>query len=109
MPVAVWYFNKAQVYIKTHMPFSAEFHRYFEDVGELERINIIPDDLSQRERKHKSLKSENKIASLHDILRCYKVGPLLVAFFSFISLFLCCIKAIKALHGSVKVPLLDHL
>ncbi len=57
--MAVWYFNKARVYIKTHMPFSAEFHRCFEELAELERINDILDYLVLKEEEghYKSLKS----------------------------------------------------
>lgn len=39
MPMAVWYFNKAWVYIKPCTPFSAKFHTCLEEAAELERIN----------------------------------------------------------------------
>lgn len=40
--MAVWSFNKPRVYIKTHMPFSAEFHGCLDELAELERITIQP-------------------------------------------------------------------
>lgn len=56
--MAVWYINKTRVYIKTHMPFSATFHRYFEELAELERINDILDYqvLIEDEYHYKKLK-----------------------------------------------------
>lgn len=88
--MAVWYFNKARVYIKTHMPFSAKFHGCFEEPAELERINDTLDYqvLMEDECHYKSL----KMLILH------------ILFFS-----LCCIKAVKTLHLSVRVSRLDPL
>ncbi len=41
MPIAVWYFNKAWVYIKTLMPFPAKFQGCFEELAESEQISHI--------------------------------------------------------------------
>ena len=85
--MAVWYFNKARVYIKTHMPFSAKFHACFEEPAELERINDTLDyQVTMEDECH------------------YKSLKMLILFFS-----LCCIRAVEAPRLSVRVSRLDRL
>lgn len=60
MPMAIWYLNKASVYIKTHMPFSAKFLGCFEEREELEQNTLNYQILHERERYHRSLKRSSQ-------------------------------------------------
>lgn len=85
MPMAVWYFNKARVYIKTHMPFPAKFHTCFEEWAELERINEILDYQVTQRQKNTIIKAEKLASDQNSFLICTAVFfiPLFLFFWSY--------------------------
>lgn len=104
MPMAIWYLNKASVYIKTHMPFSAKFLGCFEEREELEQNTLNYQILHERERYHRSLKRSSQSNCRLELRVIF-----FFCLFFFSTSTLWCIGAIKVLHVSVKVSLPDRL